>query len=73
MEKKVWTTQTSESSMACWQHLDMACPYKWCYQPQHMKQQNQCNGHGWKIILLVFDINNSRTIQVMLTITSFDL
>jgi hypothetical protein len=46
MEKKVWTTQTSESSMACWQHFDMACPYKWCYQPQHMKQQNQCNGHG---------------------------
>ncbi len=71
MERKVRLTQILESSMACWQHLDMTCPQhvltNGVINPNTWNKKNQCNGHGWKIIPLVFDISNSPTIQAMLT------
>jgi hypothetical protein len=30
IEIEVKPTQTLESLVAYWQHLEMACPHKWC-------------------------------------------
>jgi len=59
MKIKVKPTQTLESLVACWQHLDMACPQhdptivgSW---PQHhtWNKKNQNNGHGQEMIFHV--------------------
>ncbi len=52
MKIKVKPTQTLESFVACWQHLNMACPQ---HDPTnsvvliptpHLKQEKSNNGHG---------------------------
>ncbi len=55
------------NGMHYWHDMPLTWPHKWCCQPQNLTWNNksQNNGHGWKIISLVFDIDNNPSIEPM--------
>jgi hypothetical protein len=74
MKIKVKPTQTLESFVACWQHLNMACPQHdptnsvvLTPRPQ-LKQEKSNSGHGHEMIFhvhlfLIFAIHSTIVIE----------